>query len=67
MAAGRHISVSTTFRIIRDIFHGRCRKNKGQSIDFIQLLLRRDNLEFDVCTNDYQMINIRNYFTSDEV
>ena len=59
MAARCHISVGTTVRIIRDIIHGRCRKKKDQYIDFILLLLRRDDLELGVCTDDYQMISIR--------
>ena len=58
MVARCHISVGTTVRIIRDIIHARCRK-KDQYIDFIQLLLRRDDLELGVCTDDYQMISIR--------
>ena len=58
MAARCHISVGATFRIIRDTIHARCRK-KGQYIDFIQLLLRREDLELGVCTDDYQMIRIR--------
>ncbi|CAF3057606.1 unnamed protein product [Rotaria socialis] len=54
MAARCHISVGTTFRTIRDIIHARCRQ-KGQYIDFIQLLLKRDDLELGVCTEYYQM------------
>ena len=58
MAARCHISVGTTvvsFVILsmRDVV------KKGQYIDFIQLLLRRDDLELGVCTDDYQMISIR--------
>ena len=60
-----HISVGTMFRIIHDIIYVRCYK-KGQSIDSIQVLLRRSNLELGVCINDYQVISINNSPTSAE-
>ena len=54
IAARCYINVGTIFRIIRDTIRARC-----QYIDLIQLLLKRDDVELGVYTDDYQMISIR--------